>query len=143
MGAWKNKNYVRHTDADKVKCPYCGAMVMPRGYANHIRLKHNQSVVTARQLERNKPASNQLSLLSEPPPPPDAKTLSEAPKRVQRAAQDDATAVLLWGAAIYFIWRLIDSDEKKPAKKPAKKMTLSEAQKLLIARGVRLRRKEI
>jgi hypothetical protein len=137
MGKWKNKNYVRHTETDRVKCPYCDAMVMPRGYVNHIRLKHGQKVSSERQLQRNTPAYKQLSLLGDAPPPPDSKTLSDAPKKVQAAAKEDATTVLLWGAAIYFLWRLINSDEKKP------KQTLSEAQKLLIARKMRLRRKEL
>ena len=130
MGAWKNKNYVRHTDADRVKCPYCDAMVLPRGYKAHIRLKHGQTVTSARQIERSKALqtpSNQLSLLSEPPPPPTPETIAKAPKNVQQAYGNvDAGAAILWSAAIYFLVKYIG---KAVEENEIKKQTLKALQK--------------
>jgi hypothetical protein len=69
----------------------------------------------------------QLSLLSEDPAPPDKKTLSNAPKQVRYAAMDGATEALLWGAAIYFLFKLMKNTDE--AKKRLLNSTLRELNK--------------
>jgi hypothetical protein len=67
-------------------------------------------------------ASKQLSMLSEDPVPPNEKVVSNAPKKVKIAMDSDADALILWGAAMYFLFRWAKIQGKTPN-------TLSEGRK--------------
>ena len=120
MGRYKQPNYKHVTDTKP--CPICGAQIKLRGIGSHMRLVHPNASISV------KAASKQLSMLSEDPEPPSEKVLSSAPKKVQKAMDDDATGLVLLGAALYFLFRLSKIQAKHPN-------TLSEGKKLTRMRG--------
>ena len=111
MGRYKQPNYKHITDTKA--CPICGAQMKLRGMGSHMRLVHPNAP---------KSAPKQLSMLSEEPEPPKKEVVARAPKRGQKAMQPTATDVILLGAAMYFLYRLL--------KTKAKTHTLSEVEKL-------------
>jgi hypothetical protein len=67
-------------------------------------------------------------MLSEAPEPPSEKVISSAPPKVKKAMDDDATGLVLLGAALYFLFRLSKIQAKH-------QNTLSEGKKLTRRNG--------
>jgi len=118
MGRMEIKSTYKHITTTKA-CPICGAQIKLRGIGSHMRLVHPNA---------SKSAPKQLSMLSEEPEPPKEKVVSNAPKNVKKAMDEDASSLLLWGAAMYFLfrWAKIQSQHQN---------TLSEGKKLTRKRG--------
>ena len=120
MGRYKQPNYKRVSETRP--CPICGAQIKLRGIGSHMRLVHPNASISIQS------APKQLSMLSEDPEPPNEKVVSNAPKNVKKAMDADASSLLLWGAAMYFLfrWAKIQSQHQN---------TLSEGKKLTRQRG--------
>ena len=104
---------------DTAPCHICGKQIKPRGMGRHVQLMHSDA---------QKEPIKQLSMLSEAPEPPKKEVVSNAPKNVKKAMDADASSLLLWGAAMYFLfrWAKIQSQHQN---------TLSEGKKLTRRRG--------
>ena len=125
MGRYKQPNYKHITDTKA--CPICGAQMKLRGMGSHMRLVHPNASIGVQS------APKQLSMLSEDPAPPNEKIVSSAPKNVKRAMGEDADALILWGAAMYFLFRWAKiqaktsstlSEGRKPTRRNGKIMLL-------------------
>jgi len=125
MGRYKQPNYKHITDTKA--CPICGAQIKLRGMGSHMRLVHPNASISVQSV------SKQISMLSEEPEPPNDKTVSNAPKNVKLALGPDADSLVLWGAAMYFLFRWAKIQGKtpntlskayKPTRKPGKLMML-------------------
>jgi len=119
MGRYKQPNYKRVSETRP--CPICGVEIKLRGIGSHMRLVHPNEIVP-------KVSSKQLSVLSEDIVAPPDNIVSNAPKKVKKAMDEDASALLLWGAAMYFLFRWAKIQAKTPN-------TLSEAYKPTRKRG--------
>ena len=120
MGRYKQPNYKHVTDTKP--CHICGAQIKLRGMGSHMRLVHPNASISVQS------APKQLSMLNEAPKPPSDKVVSNAPKSVKMAMLSDADALILWGAAMYFLFRWAKKQSEKP-------ITLSEGRKLARTSG--------